>query len=112
MATVAAMKQEIGVAEYTQRRSNLVMKLRQTVSEIKNRPLVVVLRSAARQFYAPDVPYPFHQCSYFRYFTGLIEPDAVLVIIAGSERESKSVLYIEGIICLLFHQSIILWLFI
>ncbi|VDK77881.1 unnamed protein product [Litomosoides sigmodontis] len=95
MATVMAMKQGIGVAEYTQRRSNLITKLRQTISEIKNRPLVVVLRSAIRQFYAPDVPYPFHQCSYFRYFTGLNEPDAVLVIIAGSEGKSKSVLYIE-----------------
>ncbi|CAG9534926.1 unnamed protein product [Cercopithifilaria johnstoni] len=95
MVTVTAMKQTISVMEYTQRRSNLVAKLRETVSEIKNKPLVVVLRSAIRQFYAPDIPYPFHQCSYFRYFTGLNQPDAVLVISAGPEQEPKSVLYIE-----------------
>ncbi|KAL3998679.1 Metallopeptidase M24 family protein [Acanthocheilonema viteae] len=95
IATVKAMKQTISIAEYTQRRSNLVTRLRQTASQIKNKILVVVLRSAIRQFYAPDVPYPFHQCSYFRYFTGLNQPDAVLVIIAGSEQEPKSVLYIE-----------------
>lgn len=98
MATMTAMRQSISVAEYTQRRSNLVAKLRQTVSEIKNKTLVVVLRSAVRQFYAPDVPYPFHQCSYFRYFTGLNQPDAVLVITAGSEQKLKSILYVEGII--------------
>lgn len=99
------MKQTIGVTEYIQRRSNLVAKIRQSVSEIKNKPLIVVLRSATRQFYAPDVPYPFHQCSYFRYFTGLNESDAVLVITAGSEQEPKSILYMKGIICLLFPFS-------
>ncbi|VDO29294.1 metallopeptidase family M24 containing protein [Brugia malayi] len=95
MATVTTMKQSISLAEYTQRRSNLVNKLRHTVSGIRNKRVVVVMRSAIRQFYAPDVPYPFHQCSYFRYFTGLNQPDAVLIIIAESEQKSKSILYIE-----------------
>ncbi|KAM3720672.1 Xaa-Pro aminopeptidase [Dirofilaria immitis] len=95
MATAAAMKQAISAAEYTQRRSNLVTKLRHAMSEIKNKSLVVVLRSAVRHFYAPDVPYPFHQCSYFRYFTGLNQPDTVLIIVAGSEKKPRSILYIE-----------------
>uniref|UniRef100_A0A915Q6A2 Aminopeptidase P N-terminal domain-containing protein n=1 Tax=Setaria digitata TaxID=48799 RepID=A0A915Q6A2_9BILA len=95
MATVAKVKQAIDVGEYMQRRSNLIVRLRQAVPEIKNKSLVVVLRSAARQFYAPDVPYPFHQCSYFRYLTGLNQPDAVLVISAESTRKPRSTLYVE-----------------
>lgn len=98
MVTATAMKESISASEYVQRRSNLVKKLRQRVAEIEKKPLVVVLRSAIRQFYAPDVPYPFHQCSYFRYLTGLIQPDTVLVITAGSKQEPKSILYVEGII--------------
>uniref|UniRef100_A0A0R3RPE4 AMP_N domain-containing protein n=1 Tax=Elaeophora elaphi TaxID=1147741 RepID=A0A0R3RPE4_9BILA len=94
-ATLTSMKQMIGATEYKERRSNLIARLRHTVAEIKNKPVVVVLRSATRQFYAPDVPYPFHQCSYFRYFTGLTQPNAVLVITAGSEQKPKSILYIE-----------------
>uniref|UniRef100_A0A8R1XPA0 AMP_N domain-containing protein n=1 Tax=Onchocerca volvulus TaxID=6282 RepID=A0A8R1XPA0_ONCVO len=95
IATVTAMKQGISAAEYTQRRSDLIAKLRHAMPEIENKSLVVVLRSAIRHFYAPDVPYPFHQCSYFRYFTGLNQPDAVLIIAAESEQKPKSILYIE-----------------
>uniref|UniRef100_A0A914R7A9 Aminopeptidase P N-terminal domain-containing protein n=1 Tax=Parascaris equorum TaxID=6256 RepID=A0A914R7A9_PAREQ len=53
--------------EYIERRRRLVERIRQAApKESAQRPLLIVARSAKEQFSAPDVPYPFRQCSYFR----------------------------------------------
>uniref|UniRef100_A0A183DY52 AMP_N domain-containing protein n=1 Tax=Gongylonema pulchrum TaxID=637853 RepID=A0A183DY52_9BILA len=97
MSTTATttVKQAIDATEFAQRRANLVTKLRRATPGSRAKPLAVVMRSATRQFSAPDVPYPFRQCSYFRYFTGLTQPDAVLLIVAERRSKPISVLYIE-----------------
>lgn len=67
---------------YQQRRQRLMQNLQSGVAIIRTAPEVARNR---------DSHYPFRHDSYFHYLTGFDEPEAVLVIIAGSE--SRSVLF-------------------
>lgn len=82
--------------EFVERRQRIIGCVKEQTSNISsNKPIVVVLHAPSRQFCAPDVPYSFRQCSYFRYFTGLVEPDSVLMITAEPGKKSLSTLYIN-----------------
>ncbi|VDN03881.1 unnamed protein product [Thelazia callipaeda] len=94
--TIRCFGQTITPNEYRQRRISLVSHLRQSVLKDWKKSVLIVLRSAIRRFYAPDVPYPFRQCSYFRYLTGLNEPDCVLIILFEKTQNPVSILYFEG----------------
>lgn len=81
--------------EYINRRRLLLERLRDDVgSQNVRRPLVIVVASAKQQFYAPDVPYPYRQSSYFRYLTGLVQPKTVLTIVDRFDEAPLSILYV------------------
>ncbi|CAD5206492.1 unnamed protein product [Bursaphelenchus okinawaensis] len=71
--------------EYVDRRLRLLERLK----EHHPQP-VVHLNGFKKTFSAPEVPHQFRQCSYFRYLTGCLEPNAKLVI-----TPSKSTLFIH-----------------
>ena len=88
--------------EFIDRRRKLIARVRREVSSEKSKyPLVVVARSAKQVFSAPDVPHPYRQCSYFRYLTGITQPNAVLTIVENPNEQSTSTLYVESE----FHKS-------
>jgi hypothetical protein len=41
---------------------------------------LAIFPAASKIYMARDIPYPFHQDSDFRYFSGFAEPDAVLLV--------------------------------
>ena len=53
---------------------------------------VAVLSTAPERVRNRDAHYPYRFDSYFHYLTGFAEPEAVLVVIAGDEREQPAVL--------------------
>jgi Xaa-Pro aminopeptidase len=64
---------------YAQRRARLAQRMRQGIAIIPTAPE----RTRNR-----DSHYPYRFDSYFYYLTGFVEPDAVLVVIAGAEPRS------------------------
>lgn len=88
--------QAVPACEYSERRQKLVECLRETTLGNTDKPLLVLARASPRHYFAPDVPYPYHQCSYFRYLTGYTQPDAVLLIIAEAKKKPTSILYVQG----------------
>ncbi|VDM42376.1 unnamed protein product [Toxocara canis] len=87
----------IEASEYVMRRHRLVERIRQAApKEAAQRPVLIITRSAKEQFSAPDVPYPFRQCSYFRYLSGLPLADVVLTVVAQPNDQIVSTLYFDG----------------
>ncbi|VDK44240.1 unnamed protein product [Anisakis simplex] len=89
--------------EYMQRRRMLVERIKNasasrndSITSSSQTPLVIVTPSAQQQFSAPDVPYPFRQCSYFRYLCGLPLSDATLTIVAQPNQKAFTTLYFDG----------------
>nr|CUU98734.1 hypothetical transcript [Hymenolepis microstoma] len=68
-------------SEYISRRSKLVEKLAQ-ISSINQSSVnhLVIIPSAEVKYSSLHVPYSFRQDSYFRYLTGITEPNAVLAL--------------------------------
>ncbi|CDS42628.1 Xaa Pro aminopeptidase 3 [Echinococcus multilocularis] len=66
--------------EYGARRSKLAEKIAQSCSSDRGSAShhLVIIPAAEIQYSSIHVPYPFRQDSYFRYLTGITEPDAVL----------------------------------
>lgn len=94
-AEFAAIEQH----EYIDRRRTLAARLRDDISDEKaRRPLVIVIASARQQFYAPDVPYPYRESSYFRYLTGLVQPKSVLTIVDRHNEWPQSILYVTSML--------------
>ena len=52
-----------------------------------------VIPTAPERLRNRDAHYPYRYDSYFYYLTGFTEPDAVLVLTAGSEASARSVLF-------------------
>ncbi|KAE9554070.1 hypothetical protein FO519_002712 [Halicephalobus sp. NKZ332] len=76
-------------AEEFSRRRNALLTVGE--SEFKSSsPVAAIVRGASRTQYAPDVYYPFKQCSYFRYLSGVVLPDSFLFF-----DKKKSVLFIK-----------------
>lgn len=67
---------------YCERRMRLAEKMKEGIA---------IIPTAPEQVRSRDVDFPFRPDSYFYYLTGLAEPEAVLVVVAG-ERE-KSILF-------------------
>ena len=68
--------------EFEQRRSQLLSKMGEGIAIIPTAPEVVRNR---------DSQYPYRFDSYFYYLTGFVEPESVLVLIAG--KQPKSILF-------------------
>ena len=68
--------------EFEQRRSHLLNKMGEGIAIIPTAPEVVRNR---------DSQYPYRFDSYFYYLTGFVEPESVLVLIAG--KQPKSILF-------------------
>ena len=74
--------------EYETRRSKLAEKITQSCffDQVSSSHHLVIVPAAEVQYCSPHVPTQFRQDSYFRYITGITEPNAVFVL----EVESKS----------------------
>ena len=68
--------------EFEQRRSQLLLKMGEGIAIIPTAPELVRNR---------DSQYPYRFDSYFYYLTGFVEPESVLVLIAG--KQPKSILF-------------------
>ncbi|EUB54570.1 putative Xaa-Pro aminopeptidase 3 [Echinococcus granulosus] len=70
----------ISMNEYGARRSKLAEKIAQSCSSDRGSAShhLVIIPAAEIQYSSIHVPYQFRQDSYFRYLTGITEPDAVL----------------------------------
>lgn len=77
--------------ELIQRRKNLINEVRKYSFQNFNQNWgnLIVLPAAEIQYMAYHVPYPFHQDSHYFYFTGLNEPDSVLVFFIHSEQNES-----------------------
>ncbi len=69
----------IDAAIYARRRADLAARMEEGVA---------VIRTAPERLRNRDSSYPFRFDSYFHYLTGFPEPEAVLVLIAGSNRKN------------------------
>ena len=69
----------IGIATYKERRARLAVAMREGVAIVPTAPERIRNR---------DAHYPYRFDSYFYYLTGFREPEAVLVLVAGTEPRS------------------------
>ena len=70
----------VPVKSLAERRQHLALQMQQGVAVIPTSPERVRNR---------DTFYPYRYDSYFYYLTGFTEPDAVLVIVAGADKEAS-----------------------
>lgn len=77
--------------DYVERRQQLIENLLKECDNSGDKNAVFALMiSRPKTFSAPDVPHPYRQCSHFRYFCGIEEPRARILI--GT---SESVIFME-----------------
>src|SRR3984893_13328563 len=72
----------IDTASYAHRRARLAAAMQDGIA---------ILRTAPERLRNRDYSYPFRFDSYFHYLSGFPEPEAVLVLLAGSQ--AKSILF-------------------
>eukprot|EP01104_Vermistella_antarctica_P012610 TRINITY_DN3688_c0_g2_i2.p1 TRINITY_DN3688_c0_g2~~TRINITY_DN3688_c0_g2_i2.p1 ORF type:complete len:547 (+),score=68.75 TRINITY_DN3688_c0_g2_i2:337-1977(+) len=57
---------------------------------------IFIVRASRTKYMSQNIPYPFRQSSDFRYLTGFLEPDAVLVIYQSSPSCVTSVMFVHA----------------
>ncbi|MFH4977845.1 hypothetical protein AB6A40_004554 [Gnathostoma spinigerum] len=80
--------------EFIRRRQNVGLNIRRKAPNVhRDAPVFVVSVAAEQCFSAPDVPYPYRQCSYHRYLTGLTASKTILTILCETSGQTYSILY-------------------
>ncbi|CAH8550683.1 Xaa-Pro aminopeptidase 3, variant 2 [Schistosoma haematobium] len=81
----------VPLVELRNRREIFVNKLNICTEQLVNRPSyhIVIIPASEIQYMAYHVPYPFHQDSNFFYFTGLSEPNGVLLFCTDKTEEHR-----------------------
>ncbi|XP_014270651.1 xaa-Pro aminopeptidase 3 [Halyomorpha halys] len=78
--------------EFKDRRDSLAKKI---LSVDQNSNHVVLIPSSCTQYMTEKIPYIFRQNSDFRYLTGCLEPDSVLLMLISPGKSSESTLFVR-----------------
>ncbi|XP_055681237.1 xaa-Pro aminopeptidase 3 [Lutzomyia longipalpis] len=83
--------------ELKQRRRNLLESIARNRSRKENTQTdhIIIIPSATKKYISDKIPYVFRQNSDFRYFSGCLEPDSVLLMHLDGSGRDKSVLFLR-----------------
>ncbi|GAB0098845.1 xaa-Pro aminopeptidase 3 [Sergentomyia squamirostris] len=83
--------------ELQQRRRKLLESIARSSAKAETNPKnhIVVIPSAGKKYISDKIPYVFRQNSDFRYLSGCLEPDSVLILHTDSSERHRSILFLR-----------------